>query len=41
MVGQEEEEGRLEETSEIDNAGEMILLEKACSLVEHRVGCGF
>ena len=29
MVGQEEDEGRLEDTTEIDNAGEMILLEKA------------
>ena len=28
MVGQEEDEGRLEDTTEIDNAGEMILLEK-------------
>ena len=35
MVGQEDEgqEGRLEDTTEIDNAGEMILLEKA------REGC--
>ena len=29
MVGQEEDEGCLEDTTEIDNAGEMILLEKA------------
>lgn len=29
MVGQEEDEGRLEDTTEIGNAGEMILLEKA------------
>ena len=28
MVGQEEDDGRLEDTTEID-AGEMILLEKA------------
>lgn len=33
MVGQEEDDGRLEDTTEIDNAGEMILLEKAIELL--------
>lgn len=33
MVGQEDDEGQPEETTEIDNAGEMILLEKALLFV--------